>query len=526
MQRALQRLVRSRILAKPTAAAVANYSSDGDACAPTKKGLVLGVYRGCSPGEVRMSDDAQKFDLAVSGRATDFLLTSNIARQGVVVAHDLHPDYFAVAFADIGPMNAGYNKLENLEECLEWTRTGAGVGARALQKYGVDDIYVENMSNVQAAAEGAVLGAWDFDGYKVTEERLKSQVLPHNVKDTELWRSGTITGEAQNLARHIAHLPPNVGTPEGIADYVRDVLCKCSISVTIRNVEWIEEKKLNSLLSVAMGSRRTPIVLEMSYCGGPADEKPAVLIGDGCTYDSWGLCLRNQKRPEWGMYAKSGAASVIGAMKAVAQLSLPLNVNALVPLYENKPGGMAMKPGSVIKTYDEKTTEVHRTNVSSRLVLSDIIGYSQMLTPNLIISVSSLSNDTQNYLNGSATFGFTTEEGLYNQIEGASASTGDRVVRGPLWNFYKAKTLWPTLADTRVVPYKEAGDAMAAAMFLEKFKPKGSAMITLDVGGSAFLRSPMPEHYLRPERMTGSPVRTIVQLLKQTACPNDRRPAC
>ncbi|XP_050426986.1 cytosol aminopeptidase-like [Adelges cooleyi] len=509
-------------------AAAYSASAGGGECGSKKIGLVLGVYRGCQPGEVRMSKQTQMFDEKIQGKAKDFLLTSNIARQSAVVAHNLPSDYFAVAFADIGPAEAKYNPQENLEECLDWTRIGAGVGARALQQYAVDEIHVESMSNATAAAEGSVLGAWDFEGYKsYSEDKVRPTVVPYNVDETELWRSGTIAGEAQNMARHIAHLPPNVGTPDGIADYTRDMLCKCGVQVSIRNAEWIEEKKMNALLNVGMGSRRTPLLLELAYCGGVSDGKPVVLIGDGCTYDSWGLCLRDNKRLEHGsVFGKIGAASVIGAMQAIARLSLPINVNAMVPLYENKPGGMALKPGSVVKTFHGNLSEVHRTNVSTRLVLSDMIGYSQALAPDMIVNVSTLSVDSQKYLSDGVTYGYTANDGLYRTLESASAVTGDRVIRGPLWKFYEAKTKWPTLADTRVVPHQFSGDSMAAAMFLEDFKPKATSMVTLDVGGSAFVRSPKPEHYLRPERLTGSPVRTIVEFLKQYTCPNDKRLSC
>ncbi|XP_050527996.1 cytosol aminopeptidase-like [Daktulosphaira vitifoliae] len=502
---------------------VINYSSN---CPDVKKGLVLGVYRGCNPGEVLMSDQAQAFNLMVKNKAKDFLLTSNIAQQGAVVAHDLHPDYFAVAFADIGPTDAKYNKQENLQDCLEWTRIGAGLGARALQSYGVEEIYVENMSHAEAAATGSVIGTWDFNEYKNIEDPIKTTILPYEVKDQDIWKMGIITGEATNLARYIAHLPPNVGTPEIISGFAMDVLCKCNINVEVRDVEWIEDKKLNSFLNVAKGSRRTPMMLELSYCGGVPDAKPTVLIGDGCTYDSWGLCLRDNKHPEFGMFGKAGAASVIGIMKGISQLSLPLNVNALIPLYENKPGGMALKPGSVIKTFDGNTTEVHNTNRTSRLVLSDLIGYSQNLAPNMVINMSALSIDTLKYFNSGAIYSYTTDDKIFDNLESASSATGDRVLRGPLWDVYKAKTLWPSLADTRVVPHQATGDSMAAAMFLEKFKPKGSSMVTLDIAGSSFLQSPKPDHYLRPERMTGSPVRTVLQFLKQIVCPHDAKPSC
>ncbi|XP_050426679.1 cytosol aminopeptidase-like [Adelges cooleyi] len=494
---------------------------------PHLTGLLLGVYRGCEPGEVVLTREAQKFDESVMGKASQFLQSSGIAQKKTVVAHNLHDNYFAVAFTEIGPKNVGYSARENLEQCLEMTRVGAGVGIRALQSYNVDEVHVESMSDAGAAAEGSVLGSWFFDGYRRREPLPRvPKLCPFYVGDMESWRSGVMLGEAQNLARRLSHVPPNIGSPDNMAEYALRLLCKCNVSVSVRDAEWIEKNQMFMLLNVAKGSRRSPVLLELAYCGGREDDKPAVLIGDGCTFDSWGLCLRDNKRIEYGMFNKCGGAAVIGIMKAASQLSLPLNINAFVPLYENKPSGMALKPSSAVKSFNGKTVQVHRTSDTSRMVLSDLIGYSQNLKPNVIINVASLSSDTQKYFNGSASVAFTEDDQMYNDLYSASAITGDRVVRGPLWDFYAEKNKWPTICDVRVVPHQYTGDAMAAAMFLEDFKPNSCKMLTLDVSGSAFLRSPRPEHYLRPGQMTGSPVRTVIQLLKQMTCPNDKKPTC
>ncbi|XP_050439131.1 cytosol aminopeptidase-like [Adelges cooleyi] len=466
------------------------------------------------------------FDESVEGRASDFLRNSNISLRNVVVAHMLHRDYFAVAFTDVGPAETESSPRENINQCLERSRVGAGLGARALQTYSMDEIYVESMSSPEAAAEGSVLGTWDFEGYKKLGSAVKvPKVLPFVAEDGDRWKSGQMVAEGQNLARHISHMAPNVGTPEGIADLAIKMLCPCNVMVEKRDIHWCASKKLHSLIEVAKSSRRPPVMLELTYCGGREDGRPMVLIGDGCTFDSWGLCLRNHKNLQHGMFTKTGAAAVIGIMKAAAQLSLPLNINGLVPLYGNQLGGMALRPGSVIATYNKTTTEVHRTNTAARLVLSDLIGYSETLKPQVIINLATLSVDTCEYFSETI-LAFTSEDKLYDTFERSSAISGDRVVRGPLCDYYKAKTTYRTLADTRVVPHMYNGDAMAAAMFLQNYKPKSTQMLTLDIGGSAFFRSPKPEHYLKPGLMTGSPVRTVVELLKQIACPNDKPPKC
>ncbi|XP_050527337.1 cytosol aminopeptidase-like [Daktulosphaira vitifoliae] len=490
------------------------------------KGLVLGLYRGCQPSEVHLTEQAQIFDTSIQNRVSEFLRQSNIVQQKVVVAHGLHKDYLAVAFVDIGQSkNTEYNDRENMDQCLESTRVGTAIGVQALQSYLVDEIHVEAMSNAGAAAEGSVLGAWFLEGYKSIDYMSPKipKICPFNISEHNSWLEGKILGEAQNLSRELAHMPPNIGTPETLSAHILDLMCSCKVVTNVRHVEWIRDKGLNVLLNVAKGSRRPPILLDLIYCGGSESDKPVVLVGDGCTYDSWGLCLRNNKSTKYGMFRKCGATSVIGIMKAAAQLSLPLKINALVPLYENKPGGMALKPGSIIKTSNGETAEVHQTNVSSRMVLSDLIAYSQILNPQCIVNVASLSEDTQKYFDSGACVVFTSDENLYEDIRVASVKTGDRVIRAPLWDFYGTKTKWPTLGDVRVLPHQNSGDAMAAAMFLENYKPQCSRMVTLDIAGSAFLRSSIPQHYLRPSLMTGSPVRTVIQLLKQIACPNDNK---
>jgi cytosol aminopeptidase len=131
------------------------------------------------------------------------------------------------------------------------------------------------------------------------------------------------------------------------------------VNVEVRNMDWIESQKMTSFMAVAKSSCEPPIFLEMSYCGEQRDEKPILLIGSGLTFNSGGLMIKPASRMSEYRGAMAGAACVVATMRAVAGLSLPINVVGVVPLCENMPSGMSFKPGDVITALNGKTIAVH-----------------------------------------------------------------------------------------------------------------------------------------------------------------------
>lgn len=128
-------------------------------------------------------------------------------------------------------------------------------------------------------------------------------------------------------------------TPLHFAQEAVNELCPCNVKVEVHDKDWIELKKMNAFLAVARGSCEPPVLLEITYCGGPQDQKPILFVGKGITFDSGGLCLKKCKKMRKFRADMTGAASIIATIRAAAALSLPLNINAIIPLCENMPSG-------------------------------------------------------------------------------------------------------------------------------------------------------------------------------------------
>jgi len=275
------------------------------------------------------------------------------------VFNNLDPEFRAVAIVGLGREGAGFNELEMIDEGMENARVAAGVGARSLQLQGCSEVFVDSMEYPEQAAEGSSLAVWRYQDNKRKQDRT---IIPKlelfDSPDVDAWTRGLFKAEAQNLARRLSDAPANQMTPTTFAQATVDALCPCGVTVEIRTMEWIEQQHLNSFLAIAKGSCEPPVLLEISYCGTAPEDKPILLIGKGITFNSGGLCLRPCKGMDEYRGSMAGAAVVVAAMRAAAALSLPINISAVIPLCENLPSGMAVKPGDVVTLLNGKTLAI------------------------------------------------------------------------------------------------------------------------------------------------------------------------
>lgn len=231
--------------------------------------------------------------------------------------------------------------------------------------------------------------------------------------------------------------PANHLTPNAFAQATVDALCPCGVNVEVRNIEWIEAQDLNTFLSVAKSSCEPPVFLEINYCGDDKGSAPILLVGPGITFNSGGLCLTPPNKIAEQMAAMSGGASVVATIRAAAALSLPINIVGVIPMCENMPSGMAFKPGDVITSLDGKTICIEDSNNAARLMLADIFLYCQTaFKPRMIVDISVLSHEISKTLGQAATGVFCSSEFIWKQVQKASAVSGDRVWRLPLWNYF------------------------------------------------------------------------------------------
>ncbi|KAK5650425.1 hypothetical protein RI129_001454 [Pyrocoelia pectoralis] len=486
-----------------------------------KKGLLLGVYQG-ENNELCLTPSAKKFDDHLCGKLSECVkgAREEIGHRGFKILNNLTKDFWSIAVVDLGKENAGFSQTELIDQGLENVRSGAGIGVRKLAQQGVKRILVESLGKPEQAAEGAALAVWRYQ-----ENRSKEHWKPipslelFDSTDADSWQRGLFKAESQNLARRLCDTPGNQMTPLHFAQETVNELCPCGIKVEVRDKEWIESKKMFAFLAVAGGSCEPPIFLDIHYCGGPPEQKPILFVGKGITYDSGGLC----KKPchTMSMYRADicGAASIIAAIRAANALSLPLNINAVIPLCENMPSGMAMKCGDIVMGLNGKSIRIQDTNKEGRLLLADGLVYGQQAhKPRLIIDVSSMTEGTRKSLGSGASAVFCNSQTMWSQIEKAGVITGDRVWRMPLWKYFTQQVTTYSSHDVDNQGHGEGQPCLAAA-FLNEFVTCVD-WIHMDITGVGMKCEDKALTYLTKGRMTGRPTRTLIQLLYQLACPS------
>ncbi len=322
-------------------------------------------------------------------------------------------------------------------------------------------------------------------------------------------RDGRAIAGALRLAKDLANLPGNHCTPSYLADQARE-LHKAHPAIKVRVLDEAQMKRLGmgALLAVARGSREPPRLIVLEYRGARKTAAPICLVGKGVTFDSGGISIKPAAAMDEMKYDMSGAASVLGALQAAAELKLPLHLVGLIPTTENMPGGNAVKPGDVVRSLSGQTIEVLNTDAEGRLILCDALSYAARYKPGTVIDVATLTGACVIALGQHASGLMSNDEALAAGLLQAGQTSGDRAWQLPLWEEYQ-KQLDSPFADMANVGGREAG-SVTAACFLSRFT-KGYKWAHLDIAGTAWRST-------NKKGATGRPVPLLVQyLLDRTA---------
>ncbi|XP_018099436.1 leucine aminopeptidase 3 L homeolog isoform X2 [Xenopus laevis] len=476
-----------------------------------KKGLVLGVYEKEKEEEsLILTTAGENFDNAVSGKLRDQLSRSGPAlKKGKSrIFYGLHEDFSSIVVVGLGKKSIGVNQQEIWNEAKENIRAAVSVGCRQMQDMEIAQVEVDPCGDAQAAAEGAVLGLFEYDELK---KKKKKAVTTHlHGSEHKAWEKGVLYAEGQNLARHLMEAPANYITPTKFAEIFEQKLASMDSSVKVftRSKPWIEEQQMGAFLSVAKGSEEPPIFLEIHYSGSSdASQPPLVFVGKGVTFDSGGISLK----PSSGMDAMradmGGAATICSAIMIAAKLKLPINIIGLAPLCENMPSGGANKPGDVVKAKNGKTIQVDNTDAEGRLILADALCYAHSFNPRAIVNAATLTGAMDVALGSAAAGVFTNSSWLWTHLQEASVITGDRVWRMPLFEHYSKQVTESALADLNNIGKYRSGGACTAAAFLKEFVT-APHWAHLDIAGVMSNKDEVP--YLR-KGMSGRPTRTLIE---------------
>jgi leucyl aminopeptidase len=324
---------------------------------------------------------------------------------------------------------------------------------------------------------------------------------------------GAAIGRGMNIARNLGDLPPNICTPTYLADRAKAFGRTFSrkhnkLSVKILDEKAMRELGMGSLLSVAAGSEQPAKLIVMEYQGnksrgGKRGEQPQVLVGKGITFDSGGISIKPAAKMDEMKFDMCGAASVFGALHAIIELNLPINVVGIVAASENLPSGRATKPGDVIKSMSGQTIEVLNTDAEGRLVLCDALTYAARFKPAAIIDIATLTGACVVALGKHASGLFSNQDDFAQELLAAGQTIGDRAWQLPLWDEYQ-KQLDSNFADIANVG-GPGGGSITAACFLARFT-KDYRWAHLDIAGTAWDEG-------SAKGATGRPVGLLTQYL-------------
>lgn len=307
------------------------------------------------------------------------------------------------------------------------------------------------------------------------------------------------------LCRHLANMPANICTPSYLADQAVSLAqTYANIQCTIIEKQEMQEMGMGTFLAVAQGSEQPPKLIDIQYKGAK-DTAPIILVGKGITFDSGGLSIKPANAMDEMKYDMSGAASVLGTIKACAMLQLPINVIGLIASAENLLSGNAVKPGDIVTSMSGQTVEIINTDAEGRLVLADALTYAERYNPQFVIDIATLTGAIIVAL-GSVASGFMTEDDALAQlIETAAKESQDKVWRMPLDAAYQ-DALDSPLADMINANFDRSAGSITAACFLSRFTEK-YRWAHIDIAGTAWISG-------KNRNATGRPVPLLTQLIR------------
>ncbi|MDM4764855.1 leucyl aminopeptidase [Pelomonas sp. SE-A7] len=352
---------------------------------------------------------------------------------------------------------------------------GFDAGIEALAEQAVqataESVYVYRHTKPSAPAAGA----------------LSKLSLVASKDEAKAAKAGLARGEAISagieLARECANRPGNCATPTFLAEQVKALGKDHGIKVEVLDQKAVEKLGMGSFLAVAKGSDEPLRFIVARYEGAAKAVAPVVLVGKGITFDSGGISLKPGAEMDEMKFDMGGAASVLGTLRAVAELKPKLNLVVVIAACENMPSGRAVKPGDVVTSMSGQTIEILNTDAEGRLILCDALTYVERFKPAVVVDVATLTGACVIALGGVRSGMYASDDELAAALSAAGDAALDPCWRLPLDEDYD-EGLKSNFADMANVGSR-AGGSITAAKFLQRYASK-YRWGHLDIAGTAW----------------------------------------
>ncbi len=375
---------------------------------------------------------------------------------------------------------------------------------------------VDPVSSASQIIEGCKMSLYKFDKFKAEKEGnspdltiiiSKSNKISKAVKTAEIVADGAI------FTKSIANLPPNECTPTTLANFARTISKKNKMRCSIISKPELKKKGFGGISAVGQGSKNKPKLIVLEHNRGPRNDKPIVLVGKAVTFDTGGISLKPGDKMDEMKFDKCGGCTVLGIMKVVSELKLPINVVGIVPSVENMPGGESYRPGDIVKLFSGKTAEILNTDAEGRLILADALSYGEkQYSPKTIIDFATLTGACIVALGTNVAAIVSNDEKLTKKINDSSKRTTEEVWELPLNQDYM-DMVKSDVADMKNVGIGRAAGTITAAAFL-KNAIENTPWIHIDIAGVAWIQGATKEKSYNPKGATGFGVRLIVDYLQ------------
>jgi leucyl aminopeptidase len=364
-----------------------------------------------------------------------------------------------------------------------------------------------------ALVTGTILAAYRFDRFKSGDgddsARLDSLTLLAPAEVADAAERARIAAEAQNRARDLQGTPANFATPTFLAERAEEIAAGSdALSVEVLGRAELEEKGMGGLLAVSQGGPQEPKLIVLRYAGGGSGPTLG-LVGKGVTFDTGGISLKPGAGMQEMKYDMSGAAAVLEAVAAIAELGLAVDLVAVVPATENMPSGTAIKPGDVITQFNGKTVEVNNTDAEGRLILADALAYAVELGAERLVDLATLTGAVVIALGSTYAAVIANDDELAAAVARAGEESGELTWRLPLHPEFKA-LMKGTVADLSNLASKRKAGTITAASFLEEFVGE-TPWAHIDIAGTAW---EVGREYTGNDA-SGFGVRLLVELARQ-----------
>ncbi len=470
------------------------------------------------PADADWSGRLNEFDNALGGALTRLKESKDLTgKVGETVTLLDTPSVKAQKVLLIGVGNPAKATVATLERSLMTavrspsTKAGQSV---ALDLDAVDFANISKTDVARLAAMSLIIGPIGQDLYKAEKDRhplLSAALVTAHSASKEVQQGvseGSVLGNAINLARELVNQHPGELFPESFADRAQSEAKDAGLVVNVLDEQAIRQEKMGSLLGVAQGSVKPPRVVVLKHQGGAKDAPWLGLCGKGVTFDSGGLSLKPSDSMKTMKGDMAGAATVLGAMTAIARLGVKANVIGVLGLVENMPSGTSYKLGDVLTARNGVTIEVHNTDAEGRLVLADVLSYTVDQGAVKLIDLATLTGSCVVALGTDIAGAFTNDQSWCDAVLASAKTAGEDLWQLPMCDSFDEQ-LKSDVADVKNVGTRWGG-AITAAKFLQRFV-SDKPWVHLDIAGPAFAESTKPH---REGGGTGVFVRTLVEIAK------------